>query len=60
MDAYHKRGIEEEKRRNLLVRRQRLSELLEKENKEYEVVITLLCAVYSRTCALDVLVGVVG
>ncbi len=37
MDAYHKRGIEEEKRRKLLVRRQRLSELLEKENKEYEV-----------------------
>ncbi len=37
MDAYHKRGIEEEKKRKLLVRRQRLSELLEKENKEYEV-----------------------
>ena len=37
MDAYQSRARAEEKRRKLHQRRERLRELLEKENMEYEV-----------------------
>ncbi len=51
MNAYHKRSTEEQKKQKLLARRKRLRDMLERENKEFEVLFYALCSGYVFKCA---------